>query len=150
MTKETKHIEEKNKIIAVVRIAGEVKKNYYIEEVLSRLRLKRKYSCSLFHPTKEITGMFDKAKHYIAYGEINKETLIKLLKSRAKRIDKKEINAEKSAEELLNNKTLKEIGIKPFFRLHPPRKGIKSKLNYPKGVLGNNKKDINKLIERML
>jgi hypothetical protein len=42
------------------------------------------------------------------------------------------------------------MGIKPFFRLHPPRKGINSKIQYPKGVLGNNKEDINKLIERML
>ena len=40
--------------------------------------------------------------------------------------------------------------LKGFFRLHPPRKGINSKLQYPKGVLGDNKKDINKLIERML
>jgi hypothetical protein len=40
--------------------------------------------------------------------------------------------------------------LKGFFRLHPPRKGIKSKLQYPKGVLGDNKESINKLIERML
>ena len=40
--------------------------------------------------------------------------------------------------------------LKPFFRLHPPRKGIKSKKHYPKGVLGNHGKKINELLERML
>jgi len=36
--------------------------------------------------------------------------------------------------------------------IHPPRKGIESKKHFGvgKGVLGNNKKEINKLIERML
>ena len=43
-----------------------------------------------------------------------------------------------------------ELSIKPFFRLHPPRGGIKSKVHFPKGVLGNNKEKINELIMRML
>jgi hypothetical protein len=50
----------------------------------------------------------------------------------------------------MEGKKLADFKLKGFFRLHPPRKGIDSKLQYPKGVLGNNKKDINKLIERML
>ena len=51
---------------------------------------------------------------------------------------------------MIAGKKPEEIGIKPFFRLHPARGGIKSKLHYPKGVLGNHKENINKLIERML
>ena len=47
------------------------------------------------------------------------------------------------------NKTLDGSGIKPFFRLHPPRGGINTKYHFPKGVLGENK-EINKLILRML
>jgi len=40
--------------------------------------------------------------------------------------------------------------LKPFFRLHPPRGGLKnSKEPFPKGVLGYNK-EINELVERML
>jgi large subunit ribosomal protein L30 len=44
------------------------------------------------------------------------------------------------------------LNIKPFFRLHPPRGGIDSAKHFgiKKGVLGNNKESINKLIERML
>ncbi|KKL95423.1 hypothetical protein LCGC14_1854700, partial [marine sediment metagenome] len=43
-----------------------------------------------------------------------------------------------------------KLNLKPFFRLHPPRKGIKSKLHFPKGVLGDNKEKINDLVLRML
>lgn len=118
-----------NKRIAIIRIAGMVKVPKDIENALYRLRLRRKYACVVVKPTKDILGMIKKVKYYVAYGEIDKETYDKLVKARGKKIDGK---------------------LKPFFRLHPPRRGIKSKLQYPKGVLGNNKQDINKLIERML
>src|SRR3989339_283463 len=46
----------------------------------------------------------------------------------------------------------KEGNLKPFFRLHPPIKGIESKKHFGvnKGVLGNNKDKINELVRRML
>ena len=77
--------------------------------------------------------------------------LVRLIENRGKRKDKKEItNPEKLAEELEKNKTMEEAGLKPFFRLHPPRRGIKNtKLSFPRGVLGNNK-EINQLVEKML
>jgi large subunit ribosomal protein L30 len=94
--------------------------------------------------------MIEKVKHYVSFGEIEKETLIKLLKARAQRVDKKQFKAEEVAEELISGKSLNELGFKPFFRLHPPRKGIRSKiLAKDGGVLGHNK-EINKLVERML
>ena len=49
-----------------------------------------------------------------------------------------------------NKKSYWALDLKPFFRLHPPRGGIKSKIHFPKGVLGNNKEKINDLVERML
>jgi len=142
---------EKKKLIVVIRIAGQVKVDYNIANSLERLKLKRKYSCVFIDSANEsIMGILEKVKYYVAYGEIEKETLLKLLKARAKKIDKKKIDEEKTATELINGKPLKDLGLIPFLRLHPPRKGIKSKLQYPRGVLGDNKKDINKLIERML
>lgn len=117
-------------LTAVIRISGMVGVNKEIENTLYRLRLRRKYVCVIIDTNnKAIKGLLEKVKFYVAYGEISKETYDKLIKARGKKIDGK---------------------LKPFFRLHPPRGGIKSKLQYPKGVLGNNKKDINKLIERML
>jgi large subunit ribosomal protein L30 len=147
---EKKKINE-TKLIVVIRIKGLVKVKSDITNTLDRLRLKRKYSCSLVDSeNKDLIGMLKKVKHYVAYGPISKEILTELIKNRAKKIDKKEFKAEEVTAHLISGKTLNELGFKSFFRLHPPRKGIKSKLQYPKGVLGDNKEDINKLIERML
>ena len=143
-----------NKILAVIRISGMVDVKKDIAETLDRLRLRRKYACVLIPRNKNNEGMLKKVKFYIAYGEIDKNTLVKLIKERAKSIEgdknKIKINIEEVADHILKGKKLSDFKLKPFFRLHPPRKGIKSKLAYPKGVLGNNGKDINKLIERML
>jgi len=131
----TENIKKENKpssaqLTAVIRISGMVGVPENIENALYRLRLRRKYVCIVIDTNnKSIKGLLEKIKFYVAYGEISKETYDKLIKARGKKTDGE---------------------LKPFFRLHPPRKGIKSKLQYPKGVLGNNKKDINKLIERML
>lgn len=116
-------------LIAVIRIAGMVEIPKDIGNALYRLRLRRKYACVVLKPTKDVLGMIKRVKYYVAYGEIDKEAYDKLVKARGKKVGGK---------------------LKPFFRLHPPRGGIKSKLQYPKGVLGNNKQDINKLIQRML
>ena len=139
-------------MIAVIRIGGLVKVKKPIAETLYRLRLRRKYSCILVdEKNKEVMDMVKKVKDYVAYGNINQETLVKLLKARMQVLDKKQVrDADVIAKEIINGKNLEELGLKSFFRLHPPRKGIKSKLHYPKGVLGDNKDDINKLIERML
>jgi large subunit ribosomal protein L30 len=138
-------------LIAVVRITGEVKVKPEVANTLYRLRLRRKYTCALINSTnKGLMGMLWQVRHSVAYGDIDKELLVKLLNARAQKVDGKKLNAEEAASELMGGKKLEELGIKPFFRLHPPRKGINSKLQYPKGVLGNNKNDINKLIERML
>ena len=143
-----------NKILAVIRISGMVDVKKDIAETLDRLRLRRKYACVLIPRNKNNEGMLEKVKFYIAYGEIDKNTLVKLIKERAKSVEgdknKIKINVEEVADNLIKGKKLSDFELKPFFRLHPPRKGIKSKLVYPKGVLGNNGKDINKLIERML
>ena len=98
--------------------------------------------------------MLEKVKYYVAFGPIDNKTLEKLIKERGKSIEgnKKELKVDEGevAKGLMSGKKLSDFKLKPFFRLHPPRKGINSKLQYPKGVLGNNKNDINKLIERML
>jgi len=137
-------------IIAVIRIDGEVKVKPKTAETLDRLRLRRKYSCILVNGSnKSLMGMLEVTKHHVAYGPIERDILEKLIKARGKKINGK-FNSGDVSDEIINGKSLEELGLKPFFRLHPPRGGIKSKLNYPKGVLGNNKSDINKLVERML
>lgn len=112
--------------IAVIRITGEVGLRKDIIETLNRLRLRKKYGCMILEdPTKEQRGMVNKVKDFVAFGEINEDIYKKLVEKR-------------------------KTKIKNFFRLHPPRGGIKTKLHFPKGVLGDHKEKINKLIERML
>jgi ribosomal protein L30/L7E len=111
---------------AVIRITGEVGLRKNIVETFNRLRLRKKYSCVVFeNPSKEQLGMINKVRDFVAFGEINEPTYKKLVEKR-------------------------KTKIKDFFRLHPPRGGIKTKLHFPKGVLGNHKEKINELIERML
>lgn len=112
-------------MICVIRIAGQVDLNKDIKETLNRLKLRKKYSCVVLENTKETMGRINKVRNQVAFGEITDEVYKKLNEKR-------------------------KTKIKNFFRLHPPRGGIKSKVHFPKGVLGDNKEKINDLILRML
>lgn len=127
-------------MIAIIRIAGDVKIREEIRETFRRLGLKRKYSCIVIeNPTKVELGMLKEINNFVAFGEIDDKTFKELIEKRGKKFNKD-----------IKSKFSKET--RQVFRLHPPRKGIDSKLPFgiKKGVLGNHKKDINKLIERML
>jgi len=138
-------------MIAVIRISGMVKNSKSVTNTLDRLRLRRKYACVLVDDNKKMKGMLKKVRNNAAYGNIDDKTLIELIKERGQLIDKKKkINAKKISEEIMKNKSMKDLEIKPFFRLHPARKGINTKQHFPKGVLGDHKDKINDLIRRML
>lgn len=138
-------------MICIIRIRGNVGLEKGVVETLNRLRLRRKYSCVVMDPKKEDLGMIKKIANFVAFGEIKKDVFEKLIEKRGQITNKtKKIDSKKIVDELLKGKKYEELHLKPFFRLHPPRKGIKSKLHFPKGVLGNNKEKINDLILRML
>jgi large subunit ribosomal protein L30 len=119
-------------MIAVIRIKGQIGLKKEINETLYRLRLRKKYACAVFDkPNESQMGMIKSLRDYVSFGEISKETYKKLIEVRGKK------------------DSLRKGEIKPFFRLHPPRGGAKTKLHYPKGILGKNK-EIDKLIGRML
>ncbi len=138
-------------MILVIRIAGMVKVAAPVTEALHRMRLRRKYAAVLIQDNIETRALLDKVRNYVAYGPVADETLIKLLSTRGVYRKKGEFDAAKIATQL-KTKTLEEVGFKPFFRLHSPRGGIDSKKHYGlgKGVLGDNKEGINKLVEKML
>ena len=141
------------KKICVIRIRGQVGIDKKVKETLDRLRLRRKYSCIVINPTKEQSGMIKKMRNFVAFGEMKKDMLEKLIEKRGQPINKKKkIDVKKAVEELEKGKKYEELNLKPFFRLHPPRGGIDSKLHFGKGrgVLGDNKEHINELVRRML
>ncbi len=117
-------------MICVIRIKGQVGIKKEITDTLYRLRIRRKYACVLLEPTAVNLGMIKKVKDFVAYGEISEEVKKELIQKRGK----KDVDGK----------------LKPFFRLHPPIGGIQSKVHYPKGVLGNHKKKLNELLQRML
>ena len=150
---------------AVIRLRGSVKVRREILDTLKMLRLHRVNHCVLVPKTPDFEGMLRKVKDYVTYGEIKKDTLVKLLKERGrlvgnKRLDEKSLkkitgfdNFDDFADALLKGKIkLKDFeNIKPVFRLSPPKGGFKSKKHhYPKGDLGYRGEAINELIERML
>ncbi len=150
---------------AVVRIRGRVGVRKEVEDTLRMLRLKRVNNCVLVPENPSFKGMLEKAKDYITWGEINKETLVALLRKRLrlkgdKRVDEKilkevtDFNSfEEFADALLEGKIrLKDFErLNPVFRLTPPSKGFKSvKQHWPKGDLGYRGEAINELLERMI
>lgn len=140
-------------MIALVRITGQVRVDADVAETLNRLRLGKKFTCSIVNEDPVTLGMIKKVKDYIAYGTIDEKTLVEIIKARGKVIGDtkgKIKDAEKIAKEVMAGKGLEEFKVKPFFGLHPARGGIDSKHHYPKGVIGNHKENITKLIMRML
>lgn len=131
-----------------------VKNKTFVDETLHRLRLRRKYACVVLpKPTKEQSAMIANMRDFVAYGEISDDLFKKLVEARGEFVDKtKKTDLKKAAEEILSGKTYEEANLKPFFRLHPARGGIDTKkhVGVKKGVLGDHKDNLGKLMEKML
>ncbi|MEX0919979.1 MAG: uL30 family ribosomal protein [Candidatus Pacearchaeota archaeon] len=137
--------------LCIVRISGKVGLNKDVIETLDRLRLRKKYSCIVMKPTKEQAGMIKKIRSFVAYGDIKNDILEKLIANRGQPADKsKKIDSKKAAEGITKGEKFEDLNLRPFFRLHPARKGMVTKFHFPKGVLGDNGDKINDLVERML
>jgi large subunit ribosomal protein L30 len=134
----------KGKIVAAVRIRGRVNVRSSIEETMDRLNLRRVNNCAIIKVTDPYLGMLKKCVNHIAYGEVNEETLSKLVTKFNLNIDPKG---------LINGKVdIKEIKEKMPLRLHPPRHGLKSVRRHfnQGGSLGYMGAEINSLINRMV
>jgi len=151
-------------MLAAVRVRGRTGIKGGISDTLDMLRLTRINHAVLVPETPSYLGMLRKAKDYITWGEISQETLEELLEKRAMLPGREKVTLEyleetgyKSLEELaqalLEEKAqLEELGLKPVFRLHPPRKGYKDikKAFNEGGTLGYRGEDINHLLKRMV
>ena len=122
-----------------------------MQEALFRIHLRRKYNATLMQDTPMTRAVLKKIRNFVAYGAIDKETLAALLAARAKPLGGKKIDPVTVAAQL-DKRSLQELGLKPYFSLHPPRGGIDSKIHFPvrDGVLGDNKEKINDFFRRML
>lgn len=140
-------------MLLVIRISGLVGMDREENEALHRIRLRRKYAAVLMNPTPENLKILQFLRNFIAFGDVTKETLTLLVHKRGQPIKKGTKIDAKAVVESLDKKSLQDMGLKPFFRLHPPRGGIDSKVHFgasKKAVLGDNKDKINDLVRRML
>ena len=153
-------------VYAVIRVRGTIHVKPKIKKTLQLLRLHKVNHCILLEENDISKGMLQVAKDYITWGEINKDTLIKLLQSRGRLQGDKPItdgyikslksykNIDGLADAIMKGKIkYKDLpDIKPVFRLNPPKKGYEGiKRSYRnKGALGYRGEEINQLLERMV
>ena len=154
-TAQEKEIPRHQKLFVVVMVRGVVGTNRKLKDTLMMLRLHRINHCVIVPKNQNYDGMLHKARDFITWGEIDKETLEKLISKRGRFTGDKRVSdlnyAKELAQFILSGKPVKETGIKPVFRLSPPSKGYKStKALYPKGSLGYRGERINELIKRMI
>ncbi len=137
---------------AVIRIRGLVGLKKEIKDTFRIFKINRKNHCVILQDNKVVKGMLQKIKDWITWGEINDDTLRKMVIKRGRKPGNKRLTSEE-AEKVFNLiKEGKKSGIKPVFRLSPPSGGFKKsiKQHYPKGVLGYRKEKINDLLLRMI
>jgi len=153
--------------LAVVRVKGDVGASSDVRMTFKLLRLYKKNYCIVLTLRPEVVGMVQKIKDFVTFGELDKDTFVKLLKVRGKIAGNRQLTEDylkskanldlaKFADEVFDaKKDLKDVpGLKPFFRLKPPTGGFERlgiKHSYAQGgSLGYRGKDINKLIGRMI
>ncbi len=114
-------------MIAAVKVRGNVDVPQPVKDTMTNLGLKNRNEIRLYEDTESVRGMLNKAKDYIAYGEISEES-VELLEER---YDGVEVGNTISAK--------------------PPRKGFKNtRRNVNQGGSLGNHGEINDLIQRMV
>ena len=158
-------IEMEKKSLLAIRIRGTINVPQRVEDTLRMLRIDRNNYATILDDRPDYTGMLQKAKDWITWGEPDLETIKIILEKRGEAPGGVKISEEYLKElgfndfsqlaEKLHSGELdinKLDGIKPFFRLHPPKKGFKRSVKRPygnKGELGYRGDAINELARRM-
>ena len=155
--------------IIAVRIRGTATDNPDIRRTMEILKMQSTFRARLLENTPSTEGMLRTAKSLVAWGQINPEVLETLLRKRAEREGDERLDDDfarvffkrQSVAEVAKSITAGEIpvrdlwsaGIKPGFRLHPPKGGFKRSTRRAAtdgGELGYRGEDINRLVRRMI
>ncbi|PSP75936.1 50S ribosomal protein L30 [Halobacteriales archaeon QS_3_64_16] len=122
---------------ALVQLRGEVNMSQGASDTLSMLNVHQVNHCALVPETDTYDGMVAKVNDFVAYGEPSSDVLATLLARRGEPLEGEgEIDNEWVSEHtdyadvsalaealLAEETTLREQGIAPVLRLHPPRGG---------------------------
>ncbi|QLH83179.1 50S ribosomal protein L30 [Halosimplex pelagicum] len=122
---------------ALVQLRGEVNMNTDIQDTLEMLNVHNVNHAALVPETEAYRGMVTKVNDYVAYGEPSVETVALLVERRGEPLEGEAdiddswvvantdyMSVEELAEALVDEETtLREQGLAPTLRLHPPRGG---------------------------
>jgi len=152
-------------LLLVVNLHGKINSSAPVRKALSELKVERKFSASVVTDDAATVGMLKLCKDYVAWAPADAELLATLLKKRGMVSETAKLDSHALAtmgfkkHEELAEKMLKEQvrlsqvhGIRPFFRLAPPKGGFRVSLRKQfseKGMLGSNPK-LSDLVRRMV
>jgi len=151
-------------MLALVRVRGEVDTSDAVRDTLEMLNLNEVNHCTFVPETDAYRGMVTKVNDRVAFGEPSVETVAALLRRRGEPLEgDAEIDDEWVADNtdhadvaalaealVAEETTLRDAGLSPALRLHPPRgghDGIKRPVAAG-GELGG-RDDIDELLEVM-
>jgi len=140
--------------------------NYDTKGALPMLHLTRANHCTFIPEDAQWRGTLLKVKDYVTWGKVDEKTVAELLAKRGRIVGGDPLTSEylskntefKSVEDLARaivaqKADLRKLkGVKPLFRLAPPRKGYEHVVHDYKtgGSLGDRGATINELIRRMI
>lgn len=151
-----------------VRLRGTASDSPDVLKTMESLKLERTFQARLLDNTPSNLGMLRLVKALVAWGEIDPEILGGVLSKRGERDGADGLDEGflrlldmSSFEDLakavvagdVQIQALYRAGLKPRFRLHPPRGGFKRSLRRAAtdgGELGYRGADINKLVKKMI
>jgi large subunit ribosomal protein L30 len=122
---------------ALVQVRGDVNMNDDIHDTLKMLNIHGVNHCAFVPEEDSYRGMITKVNDYVAYGEPSQATVETLLRTRAEPLEgDADVDDEWVSENtdyddiaalafslLSEETTLREQGLAPVLRLHPPRGG---------------------------
>jgi len=147
----------------IVRVRGEADSPSGVRDTLDMLNLSQVNAFTVVPEEDTYRGMVQKVNDYVAYGEPDAETVAMLLETRGETLEGGDVDddfaeeqsfesvAHLAEEVVAGESTLRDAGVNPTLRLHPPRKGHDGiKHSYKQGgVLGNHGDEIDDLLRRM-
>ena len=152
---------------AIVQLRGEVNRSSDVDDTLSMLNIHKVNHATVVPDTDAYRGMITKVNDFVAHGEPSADVLETVLAKRAEPLEGRQSDvdeawiaehtdyddfAELAAALLAEETTLREQGLSPTLRLHPPRgghDGIKHSA-IEGGQLGKHTtEEINALLESM-
>ena len=149
----------------VVNLHGKIDSSAPVRQALEELKVERKFTATLVSDDPSTTGMLALCKDYVAWCQADADLLAVLLEKRGMVSESRKLD--QTALSKLGYKQYKDLadrivkdgkrlssveGIRPFFRLSPPRGGFKLSLRRQyteRGTLGRNPK-LPEIVRRMV